>query len=68
MAPDQRRHKPRSCVEIIEALPDRATWEEFLAACAQASADDDAPVGLPGSEAESARLEIDQLRRRLGLD
>jgi len=68
--------KPRSCVEILARLGDKASWDDFLASVA-ASADEDAgstgadgpPV--PGNEDDQRLLEARQiadLRRRLGLD
>jgi hypothetical protein len=77
--PPTPRRKPRSCVEILDQLGEKASWNDFLARVAASSEidrDSDSPAegarasGVP--EALDASLpEADQiaaLRRRLGLD
>jgi hypothetical protein len=78
--PPTPRRQPRSCVEILDQLGEKASWDDFLATVAAASEinrDSDPPAeapsssgGLPGGidGGESDADQIATLRRRLGLD
>ena len=64
--------KPRSCVEILDQLGDKARWDDYLshlAAAAEKATEDavEAPADRATIEALEAK-EIADLRRRLGLD
>jgi hypothetical protein len=77
--PPTPRRKPRSCVEILDQLGEKASWNDFLARVAASSEidrDSDSPAELPRASGvpevlDASLPEADQiaaLRRRLGLD
>jgi hypothetical protein len=71
--PPTPRRKPRSCVEILDQLGERASWDDYLAhLTAAAEGETDAAVEAPAADlATNEALEAEQiadLRRRLGLE
>lgn len=78
--PPTPRRQPRSCVEILDQLGEKASWDDFLATVAAASEinpDSNSPAEAPSSSGslpsgidggESDADQIATLRRRLGLD
>ncbi len=75
MPADPAPRPQRSCVAIIQTLPDGATWEEFLARITEESTIADGGVSKasgcgegPPAPPSSSDDQIMALRRRLGLD
>ena len=71
--PPTPRRKPRSCVEILDQLGERASWDDYLAhLTAAAEGETEAAVETPAADlATNEALEAEQiadLRRRLGLE
>ncbi len=78
--PPTPRRQPRSCVEILDQLGEKASWDDFLATVAASSEinpDSNSPAEAPSSSAglpggidagESDADQIATLRHRLGLD
>ncbi len=78
--PPTPRRTSRSCVEILDQLGEKASWDDFLAsvaASAEIDTDRHSPAEAPSSSCgapggidagNSDADEIATLRRRLGLD
>jgi len=71
--PPTPRRQPRSCVEILHQLGEKASWDDFLATVAAAAKEETEPAVEPPA-ADRATIEaleakqIADLRRRLGLE
>lgn len=71
--PPTPHRKPRSCVEILDQLGDKARWDDYLARLTAAAEEEtEAAVETPATDlATNEALEAKQiadLRRRLGLE
>jgi hypothetical protein len=70
--PPTPRRKPRSCVEILDQLGEKASWDDYLARLA-AAAEEETEAAVEAPAADQARLtaceakQIADLRRRLDL-
>jgi hypothetical protein len=72
MSPTPPR-KPRSCVEILDQLGDKARWDDYLALLAAAAEEEpEAAVEVPTADRATIEAleakQIADLRRRLGLE
>ena len=71
--PPTPRRKPQSCVEILDQLGDKARWDDYHARLA-AAAEEETEAAVEAPAADRATIEaleakqIDDLRRRLGLE
>ncbi len=71
--PPTPRRQPRSCVEILDQLDEKASWDDYLARLAAAAEEEtEAAVEAPAADRTTIEAleakQIADLRRRLGLE